>query len=214
MPDKICRTLRKNNGQQYTTCFTPSGRIVGEPARLGRSNRVNGASSLRPPPMYDPRTDAAPAYSRGTLPAYSLGSPPAYTEGAAPPAYRPTAKKLSKAVMIKELKARGVPGGNLTHLDREYLEERLDTRINPKLVADFDKGDLDRFIDFVRDKGVEMGLPPKKEKAITEANLALFSRRMYGIDNAYERGKIDDFLKQKVVQLARNVDKEFKTKFY
>lgn len=89
MPPKICRTLRKNNGEQYTTCFTPSNRIRGSPARLGRGNRVNGATSLRPPPAYDPRT--AP-------PAYSLGSPPQYRDDrGSPPQYTTTAKQYLKA---------------------------------------------------------------------------------------------------------------------
>ena len=77
MPRKICRTLRKNDGQKYTTCFTPSGQIRGRAATLrGGERRAKD------------RGDKPPLYSRGSLPAYSLGSPPKYTPGGSPPAYK------------------------------------------------------------------------------------------------------------------------------
>ena len=80
---KICRTLRRNDGTPYTTCFEPSGAIRGRAARL-----PNDSTPARPP-----------AYTRGDQPpSYSIGSPPQYTDdrGAAP-AYRPPASARAVA---------------------------------------------------------------------------------------------------------------------
>ena len=86
MPRKICRTLRRNDGSNYTTCFTPSGQIRGRAANLRRVVRGGGRrqSESRPP-----------LYSRGGLPEYSLGSPPKYTPGGSPPSYKQYLKDMA-----------------------------------------------------------------------------------------------------------------------
>jgi len=107
---KICRTLRRNDGTPYTTCFEPSGAIRGRPARL------RGESTRNP--------DAAPAYSRGTLPAYSLGSPPAYRDDrGTPPAYSGTAKKADfKTTAENAYKEIGKARANVDFYTRTYYK--------------------------------------------------------------------------------------------